>query len=191
MVAIGYCRTSTPSQQAGLEAQQVALVAAGCTKIYSEQVSATAGKRPQLEAALDYAREGDVIYVTKPCRLARSTSDLLRIIERLEGKGVALVIQSMGGQCIDTRSATGKLLLTVMSAISSFEKDLLLERQICGIEAAKAAGAYKGRAPTARAKTAEVLALQQAGHGPVAIAAQLGISRASVQRILAAKKKAA
>ncbi|RWX58559.1 recombinase family protein, partial [Mesorhizobium sp. M4B.F.Ca.ET.089.01.1.1] len=76
---IGYARTSTVDQDAGLEAQHRDLKAAGCTKVFSEQLSSVATVRPQLEAAMDYVREGDTLVVTKPDRLARSTSDLLGI----------------------------------------------------------------------------------------------------------------
>ena len=112
-MVIGYARTWTADQEAGLEAQERDLRAAGCKKLYMEQVSATA-RRPQLEAALDYTREGDVLVVTKPDRLARSTADLLAIVARLEAKGVALRILSMGGNAggLDTRDPTNRFMLT-------------------------------------------------------------------------------
>jgi DNA invertase Pin-like site-specific DNA recombinase len=98
---IGYARTSTADQCAGLEAQQRDLAAAGCRKVFSEQASA-AGHRPQLEAMLEYVRQGDVLTVTKPDRIARSTMDLLSIVAKLEAKGVALRILSMGDSEVDT-----------------------------------------------------------------------------------------
>lgn len=185
MVAlIGYRRTSTADQVAGLEGQERDLRAAGCTKLFSEQVSATTTKRPQLEAALDYAREGDTVFVTKPDRLARSTADLLSIVARLEAKGVGLVVLSMGGQQVDTRTATGKLMLTMLAAVAAFERDLMLERQREGIAKAKADGRYKGRAPTAMRQAGEVTRLKAAGVSPTDIARQLGLSRMSVYRAL-------
>jgi DNA invertase Pin-like site-specific DNA recombinase len=141
-------------------------------------------KRAALEHALDFVRDGDVFMVTKPDRLARSTSDLLSIVERLEAKGVGLVILSMGGRQIDTRSSTGKLMLTVLAAVAAFERDLMLERQREGIAKAKADGKYRGRAPTARRRASEVLRLKAAGVKPTEIAGRLGIGRASVYRIL-------
>src|SRR5687768_17458608 len=92
---VGYARTSTVDQAAGLEAQHRGLKAAGCIKLFSEQVSSVGSERPQLEAALDYVREGDALVVTKPDRIARSTSDLLAIAQRLKEKGVTFRILSM------------------------------------------------------------------------------------------------
>lgn len=180
---VGYARTSTTEQEAGLAAQERDLKAAGCTRIYSERVSSVA-KRDELAKALDYVREGDTLVVTKPDRLARSTADLLAIVQGLEAKGVALVILSMGGQAVDTRTATGKLMLTMLAAVAAFERDLMLERQREGIAKAKDEGRYKGRAPTARAKTADVLRLKAEGVKPAEIAKRLGIGRASVYRAL-------
>src|SRR5579863_9133167 len=104
---IGYGRTSTLEQVAGMEAQLRDLRAAGCEKIFSEQVSAL-GKRPQLEAALDYLRDEDSLVVTKLDRIARSTQHLLEIAERVKAKGADLCILNLG---IDTATATGKLCL--------------------------------------------------------------------------------
>lgn len=178
---VGYARTSTIDQDAGLEAQERDLAAAGCIKIFSEQVSSVATKRPQLEAVLDYVREGDTLVVTKPDRLARSTADLLAIADLLRTKGVTLSIQSMQ---MDTSTPTGKLMLTMLGGIAEFERDLMLERQREGIAKAKADGKYKGRAPTARRRTADILRLKSEGKSGDAIAAELGVSRSSVFRIL-------
>ena len=185
-VSIGYGRTSTADQIAGLEGQERDLRAAGCTKLFLEQVSAATTKRPQLEAALDYARENDTVFVCKPDRLARSTADLLGIVGRLEAKGVGLVVLSMGGQRVDTRTATGKLMLTMLAAVAAFERDLMLERQREGIAKAKADGRYKGRAPTAMRQAGEVARLKAAGVSPTDIARQLGLSRMSVYRAMKA-----
>lgn len=181
---IGYARTSTVEQEAGLEAQQRDLKGAGCEELFSERVSSVA-KRDQLEAALKFVRKGDTLMVTKPDRLARSTADLLAIVSKLETKGVGLVVQSMGGQQIDTRTATGKLMLTMLGAIAAFERDLMLERQREGIQKAKADGKYRGGHPTARAKTADVLRLKNEGMTRESIAETLQIGVASVYRILA------
>lgn len=142
-------------------------------------------ERAQLAAALDFVRDGDVFMVTKPDRLARSTADLLGIVARLEAKDVGLVVLSMGGQRVDTRTATGKLMLTMLAAVAAFERDLMLERQREGIAKAKAEGAYKGRAPTARRQADDVLALIADGARPTDVAMRLGIGRASVYRIVA------
>ena len=182
---IGYARTSTAEQEAGLAAQERDLRAAGAERLFSEQVSSVA-RRGQLEAAIDFAREGDVLMVSKPDRLARSTADLLGIVERLEGKKVALIVLSMGGQPVDTRTPTGKLMLTMLAAVAAFERDLMLERQREGIAKAKVEGKYQGRAPTARRQSDAVMSLKAEGVSPSEIAKRLGISRASVYRVVEA-----
>ncbi len=183
---IGYGRTSTTDQEAGLEAQETDLRATGCGKLFIEQVSSV-GKRQQLEAALDYVREGDTLVVTKLDRLARSVADLLTIVGRLEAKKVALRVLAMsGGQTLDTGTAIGKLMLTVIGAAGQFEREMMLERQRDGIAKAKRAGRYRGRAPTARRQAAEIIRLKEAGVKPSEIAVRLGIGRASVYRVLGA-----
>jgi DNA invertase Pin-like site-specific DNA recombinase len=177
---VGYGRTSTFEQQAGLEAQLRDLQAVGCQKVFTEQVSSV-GKRPQLEACLDFVREGDTLVVTKLDRLARSTQHLLEIADLVKRKGADLHILNLN---IETSSATGKLLLTMIAAVATFEREMMLERQREGIAKAKAEGKYKGRKPTARARTAEIAALKADGVRPVDIARRLGIGRASVYRIL-------
>jgi DNA invertase Pin-like site-specific DNA recombinase len=176
---VGYARTSTLEQQAGLDAQFRDLKAAGCEKIFSEQVSAL-DKRQQLEAAVDFIREGDVLVVTKLCRLARSTHHLLEIADCVKAKQADLCVLNLG----DTSTATGRLIFTVIGGIACFERELMLERQREGISKAKAEGKYKGRKPTARARAAEVNALKADGVRPVDIARRLGIGRASVYRVL-------
>src|ERR1700747_1809643 len=137
---VGYARTSSVEQQAGLDAQFRDLKAAGCEKIFSEQVSAV-GKRQQLEAALDFIREGDALVVTKLDRLARSTQHLLEIAERVQAKGGALCLLNLGA----TGTAPGRFMFTVGGAIACFERELMLERQREGIIKAKSEGKYKGR----------------------------------------------
>jgi DNA invertase Pin-like site-specific DNA recombinase len=177
---IGYARTSTIEQQAGFDAQLRDLEGAGCEKVFREQVSSVA-QRDQLEAVLEFIRTGDTLVVTKLDRLARSTADLLKIEDQLQTKGAALKVLDLD---LDTSTATGKLLFTMVAAIGAFERDLMLERQREGIAKAKAEGKYKGRKPTARAKTAEVKAMRSQGIGATVIAKELGIGRASVYRIL-------
>jgi DNA invertase Pin-like site-specific DNA recombinase len=121
---VGYARTSSLSQIAGLEAQVRDLEAAGCEKIFQEQVSSVA-ERQQLEAALDYVREGDSFTVTKIDRLARSVGDLLAIVARLERKKVSLRVLSISGnQMLDTTTSTGRLMLAVIGAVGQAERDL-------------------------------------------------------------------
>ena len=177
---IGYCRTSTLDQKYGLEAQIDALNEQGVEKIFSEQISSVA-KRPELESALDFCREGDVLVVTKLDRLARSIHDLWKIVNRLEEKKVELKILDLN---LDTSTPTGRLMLSMMGALAQFEREMLLERQREGIERAKAEGKFKGRKPTAREKQPEIQRMRSEGMRPDAIASELGISRMSVYRYL-------
>jgi len=180
---VGYCRTSTSEQIAGLEAQHRELRATGCTKLFSEQVSSVA-QRDQLVLALDFVREGDTLVVARLDRLARSTADLLSIIATLETKGVALRILDFGGQAIDTQSPSGRLIVTMFGAVAQFEREILLTRQREGIAKAKAEGKYRGRVPTAQRKAAQVHELRAGGLGASEIATRLAISRSSVYRVL-------
>ncbi len=182
---IGYARVSTTDQIAGLDAQLRDLDATGCMeKIFSEQVSSVA-QRDQLAAALEWCREGDTFVVTRLDRLARSTADLLSIIATLERKGVALRILDFGGQAVDTKSPSGRLIVTMFGAVAQFEREILLSRQREGIDKARSEGKYRGRVPTARRKTPQVQELRSSGLCPTEIAARLGMSRSSVYRILA------
>ncbi len=181
---IGYARTSTIDQIAGFEAQIRELEAANCKKIFSEQVSSVAA-RIQLEAALEFTREGDVFVATKLDRLARSVTDLMVIIKILNTKAVGLRILNLG---MDTQTPTGKLMLTVLGGVAQFEREIMLERQREGVAKAKAAGKYKGRKPLAIDLREEVVRLAAEGITKVSIARRLNIGDATVYRILAAAK---
>jgi DNA invertase Pin-like site-specific DNA recombinase len=176
---VGYARVSSVGQS--LELQVEALEAAGCEKIYSEKLSGrTAGGRPQLQRALDQVREGDTLVVTRLDRLARSVTDLHRVIERLAEERVQFRCLQQGG--VDTTTSTGKLTLAILGAVAEFENDIRRERQRDGIERAKEKGVYRGRPRSI--DPAHVKALKQDGLGAVAIARELGIGRASVYRAL-------
>ena len=181
---LGYARTSTLEQIAGFEAQKRDLLAAGCTKVFAEQVSSVA-ERSQLDAAIDYLRDGDALVVTKLDRLARSMRDLLDIVDRVKAKGAALRILNMN---LDTSTAIGELMLNVLGAVAAFERSMMIERQREGIAKAKTEGKFKGRAPTARAKASEVEAMLAAGESPTAVAKKLGIGRSSVYRTMSERK---
>jgi DNA invertase Pin-like site-specific DNA recombinase len=172
VMLIGYARTSTTEQVAGLEAQERDLRAAGAEKLFQEQTSSV-GERKQLKAALEFAREGDTLVITKLDRLARSVVHLLELVERLKAKG----------------TPTGRLLLQMVGAVAEFERAMMLERQREGIAKAKSEGRYKGRAPTARAKADDIRKLDADGLTRQAIADQLGIGVASVYRVLADQEK--
>ena len=173
---IGYARTSTAEQDAGLAAQERDLTAAGAERVFSEQVSGM-GARPDLAAALDFVREGDALVVTKPDRLARSTAELLTIEAELTKRGVGLVVLSMGGERLDTRNPTSKLMLTILAGVATWEREIMLERQREGIAKAKAEGKYRGRKPSIDAYEVRRVALLI---GPAAAARQFGIARSSV-----------
>lgn len=137
---IAYVRVSTAEQN---EARQVeALKKYGIEKWFVEKVSAKDTNRPQLQQMLGFARSGDTIYVHDFTRLARSTKDLLYIVELLKEKEVHLVSNK---ESIDTSTPTGKLMLTFLAGIAEFERENLLERQREGIAIAKRKGVYKGR----------------------------------------------
>ena len=182
MALVGYARVSTVGQS--LDTQLQAL--AECSTIFQEKVSGARDDRPQLAQLLNFVREGDVVLVTKLDRLARNTRHLLEISEYLQSKRVALRILNLG---INTSTPTGKLMLTMIGAIATFERELMLERQAEGIELAKQRGVYKGRKPTAMAKGNEVLALLARGLTKAETARQAGISISSVQRILKATEQ--
>lgn len=140
---IGYCRVSTAEQN--LDRQIEGLKKYDIEKWFTEKVSGkNATDRPELQAMLDFAREGDTIYIHDFSRLARSTKDLLNIVELLNTKGVHLVSNK---ENVDSSTPTGKLMLTMIGAIAEFERQNLLDRQAEGIQLAKAQGKYKGRKP--------------------------------------------
>ena len=179
MAVIGYARVSTNDQK--LEVQLDALGKMGVERVYQEKASGADGARVELAAMLDYVREGDTVVACKLDRLARSTKHLLEIVEKLTTKGVTLKILNID---LDTGTPTGKLMLTMLGAIATFEREMMLERQADGIAKAKEAGKYTGRKPTARAKSAEVMELLKQGKTKARVAAELGIGVASVYRIV-------
>lgn len=183
MMIVGYARTSTTEQVAGLEAQRRDLTEAGCAKVFEEQVSSVAPRR-ELDALLDFIREGDVVVVTKLDRLARSMRDLLEIVGRIEDKRASLRILAMN---LDTATSTGKLMLNVLGSVAQFEREMMLERQREGIAKAKAEGKYKGRKPTARNKAEEIRELKARGLTADEVAEKLGVSVRSVFRALSSK----
>lgn len=137
---IAYVRVSTVEQN---EARQVeGLKKHNIDKWFTEKISAKDANRPQLQAMLEFAREGDTVFIHDFSRIARSTKDLLAIVEQLNAKGVHLVSNK---ENIDTSTPTGKLMLTMIGAINEFERMNLLERQREGIALAVQEGKYKGR----------------------------------------------
>ena len=181
MANIAYVRVSSADQN--MERQMEALKQFNIDKFFSEKVSGkSASNREQLQALLDYCREGDIVYVHDFSRLARSTKDLLEITEQLEKKKVHLVSLK---ENLDTSTSTGKLMLTMIGAINEFERQNILERQAEGIAIAKAKGRYKGR------KRIEVKdfgkyygAYMRREISKTGIAKKLGVSRPTVDRLI-------
>lgn len=178
MAVYGYARVSTSDQD--LSIQEQALQAAGCDLVRSEKVSGTSLKgRAELATLLAFLRPGDVLMVTRVDRLARSIADLQDIVRQLQAKGVALKATE---QPIDTSSAAGKCFFDMLGVFSEFETNLRRERQMEGIEQAKAKGVYKGRPQSIDA--VKVKAMRAEGMGATQIAKELGIDRTSVYRLL-------
>jgi len=179
---IGYARVSSVGQS--LDLQIEALTAAGCEKIYAEKRSGrTAKDRPELARALDQLRPGDQLIVTRLDRLARSVGDLHAMVEQISAAGAGFRCLQQGG--VDTTSSTGKLMLAILGAVAEFENDIRRERQRDGIEKAKDRGIYRGRPATIDRHRIEQLAAS--GEGATLIAKNLGISRATVYRLLASR----
>lgn len=179
---IGYARTSTLEQEAGLDAQLRDLNAASCEKVFSERTSSV-GARKELDAAMEFLREGDILIVTKIDRLARSVSHLGELVSRIRSKKADLQILSLG---IDTRNATGELVLNLLGSIAQFERSMMLERQREGIAKARREGKYKGRTPTVMRQSQTIREMSLAGATPSDISKRLNIGRSSVYRALAA-----
>jgi len=175
---IGYARVSSTDQK--LEVQLDQLQKLGVDRVYQEKASGADSERAELAAMLDYVRQGDTVVACRLDRIARSTQHLLSIVDRLTAKGVALKVLNID---LDTATPTGKLMLTMLGAIATFEREMMLERQADGIAKAKEAGKYLGRKPTAKAKSAEVLDLLAQGMTKEAVAERVGVGIASVYRI--------
>lgn len=147
----GYARVSSASQDLTVQVRQ--LEENGCGKIFKEKVSGRdKNRRTQFNELLEIVKNGDSIVVTKLDRFARSTKDALNTIEVLNNIGVFLIVLNMGGEKVDTSTAIGKLMVTVLSGIAEFEADMIKERQMEGISLAKERGVYKGRPHTYTSK---------------------------------------
>lgn len=177
---IAYVRVSTVEQN---ETRQIeALEKYGIEKRFTEKVSAKDTNRPKLKEMLEFAREGDTIYIHDFSRLARSTKDLLEIVETLKVKGIHLVSNK---ENIDTSTPTGKLMLTMIAAINEFERTNLLERQREGIAIAKRSGVYKGRKPKAIPDFEKhYKSYMMREINKVEFAMQIGVSRVTLDKLI-------
>jgi DNA invertase Pin-like site-specific DNA recombinase len=180
MATYGYARVSTTDQDLSIQVEK--LTAAGCTVVREEKVSGTSRNgRNELETLLAFLRPGDTLIVTKVDRLARSVGDLQDIVKALRNRGVSLKVTD---QPIDASTAAGKAFLDMLGVFAEFETNLRRERQMEGINKAKAKGVYRGRRPTISPE--QVKRLKNEGLGGSEIARRLGIGRASVYRLLEA-----
>ena len=187
---IGYARVSTTDQDTGLQVEQ--LKEAKCGKIFHEQLSGTKARkdRPQLEAALDYARKGDTLVVTRIDRLARDTRALHNLLHEMDEAGIHLEATE---QALDTSTAMGKMFLSLLGIFAEFETNLRAERQREGIKKASKLGKYKGKPPKLEERYLEkAKKLWADGEGMTRseIGRELGIARASVYKLLPIKKAA-
>lgn len=179
MSKAAYVRVSTAEQNEAR--QREALAVRGIDKWFIEKASGKNTDRPEFQKMLDWVREGDTIYIHDLSRIARSTKDLLDLLDVLREKGVALVSDK---ESIDTSTATGKLLVTMVAAINEFERANLLERQREGIAIAKREGKYKGRkAVTVPDLPRRYERYQRREVSKAALARELGISRPTLDRL--------
>ena len=178
---VAYSRVSSHTgQETGMETQIEILKKFGVDKLFIETGSGTTTKgRDKLKECLDFVREGDELVITRIDRLARSVLDLQTIVKQLKEKGVTLTATE---QPIDTKTASGKCFLDMLSVFSEFETNLRRERQLEGIKNAKEKGVYKGRKQNIDVE--KIIKLKEEGYGATKIARELNIHRDSVYRLL-------
>lgn len=182
MTKIGYARTSTAEQNISM--QIAALEAAGVSKIFRDEgVSGAKASRPQLDALLDYVREGDAVVVYKLDRLGRSVSNLLHLVEHeLRPKQIDLISLN---DPVDTTTPSGRLMFTMLAALAELERDTIRGRTMDGLAAARAGGRTGGRKHSlSEADIRMVQTLKDAGIPSTQIAEQFGVSRATIYNAL-------
>jgi DNA invertase Pin-like site-specific DNA recombinase len=178
MPTVGYARVSSTGQDLGVQLEKLAV----CDKVFKEKRSGV-DARPELKRCLEYLREGDTLLVTKIDRLARSTSDLYRIVSLLAEKGVAFKV--LDDSSIDTTSRTGKLVMGILALIAEFENDIRRERQMDGIAKAKDRGVKFGRKPELTPECiSQIKNLRKSGQTVPEIMRRVSLSKASVDRAL-------
>lgn len=181
---IGYARVSTENQN--LERQIDALYEYGVDELYTEKITGTKACRPELDKVRLRMREGDSVVVESLSRLGRSTRDLLNLLDEFDKKGVQLISLK---ESVDTASPTGKLLVTVLSAISQFERDLIVQRTEEGLKAARARGRKGGRPKTDQRVLEKAIKLYQTkAYTAREVSNLCGISVATLYRALAKMK---
>ena len=182
---IGYARVSTLDQNLAL--QRDALSEAGCERIFIEQMSGAVADRPELMAALQFARGGDTLVVWKLDRLARSLKQLIETVETLRERGIHF--RSLT-EALDTTTAQGRLVFHMFGALAEFERGLILERTRAGLQAARKAGRTGGRPPKLTAKDIQAARAMLASPniGVAEVARRLGVSQATLYRHIPAAR---
>ena len=182
MTIYGYARVSTDGQS--LTSQDVDLRAPGCAKVYAEKISGARSNRPELAKVLKRLDTGDVLIVTRLDRLARSTRDLLNILDDIAKRGAGF--KSLHDAWADTTSAHGRLMVTILAGLAEFERELILARTSDGRARAKARGVRFGR-PAALTPHQRAEALQRLANGEVQadLARSYGVSQATISRLQA------
>ena len=180
---VGYARVSSTSQH--LDRQLSALHDAGCTKPFQEKLSGANRERPELEAALDYLREGDRLVCVSMDRLARSLGDLHSIVTELTERGVEVQFLKKAQTYSRDSSPVSKLMLGLLGSIAEFERSRIRERQAESIAKARERGAYKGRSKSlSDAEVSSMKAAVDRGVPKAKVAREYGISRATLYRYL-------
>jgi DNA invertase Pin-like site-specific DNA recombinase len=180
MTIYGYARVSTGSQT--LAAQDASLHAAGCAKVFSEKVSGSKTDRAQLGKLLKTLDRGDVVIVTRLDRLARSTRDLLNILDAIAKAGAGF--RSLADTWADTTTAHGRLMLTILGGLAEFERELIKARTSEGRERAKARGVHLGRpSKLTPHQRREAIARREAGETLVEIARSYNVSHPTISRL--------
>jgi DNA invertase Pin-like site-specific DNA recombinase len=183
MTIYGYARVSTDGQT--LAAQDAALHAAGCAKVYSEKASGAKADRAELRKLVSRLGEGDVLMVTRLDRLARSTRDLLNVLDELARRGAGF--KSLADAWADTTTPHGRLMLTVLGGLAEFERELIRARTGEGRARAKAQGVHMGRPPKLTPhQRREAIARRDAGEALMDIARTYGVSHTTIGRLTAA-----
>ena len=179
---IGYVRVSSVDQNTVRQLDSVRL-----DKVFTDKASGKDTNRPQLKAALDYLRDGDVLVVHSMDRLARNITDLLHTVESLNGRGVVVEFVKEGLTFTGDDSAMSRLMLTIMGGVAEFERAMIRERQLEGIAKAKQAGKYRGRQSTMTSVQIQAIrGRAAAGENKSALAREFGITRQTIYNILAA-----
>ena len=183
MTVYGYARVSTDGQT--LAAQDAALHAAGCVKIFSEKASGAKTDRAELRKVVTRLGEGDVLMVTRLDRLARSTRDLLNTLDEITKRGAGF--KSLADSWADTTTPHGRLMLTVLGGLAEFERELIKARTGEGRARAKAQGVHMGRPPKLTPhQRREAIARRDAGEPLVDIARTFGVSHTTIGRLVGA-----